>query len=89
MDIHLTPELEKLVETKVKSGHYHSASEVLGEALRLLEQRDEIFALGKEEIRQKIEEGLEAAWRGELVDGDQVFDRIDAELEALERSAMK
>ena len=87
MDIHLTPELEKLVETMIKSGHYNSASDVLGEALRLLEERDEVFALGKEEIRQKIEEGLESARRGELVDGDQVFDRIDAELEAMERSS--
>jgi antitoxin ParD1/3/4 len=40
MKVHLTPELEQLVQSKVKSGRYNSASEVLREALRLLEQRD-------------------------------------------------
>lgn len=73
----------------MKSGRYNSASEVVREALRLLEQRDEVFTLRKDEIRRQIEEGWQSAGRGELVDGDEVFDRVDAELEALERSAQK
>jgi antitoxin ParD1/3/4 len=73
----------------VKSGRYNSASEVVREALRLLEQRDEVFTLRKDEIRRQIEEGWQSAGRGKLVDGDEVFDRVDAELEALERSAQK
>jgi antitoxin ParD1/3/4 len=89
MNVHLTPELEQLVQSKVKSGRYNSASEVVREALRLLEQRDEVFTLRKDEIRKQIEEGWQAAKRGELVDGDEVFDRIDAELEAMERSTTK
>jgi predicted transcriptional regulator len=43
----------------------------------------------KDEIREQIEEGWQTAKRGELVDGDEVFDRIDAELELMERSAGK
>ena len=89
MNVHLTPELEQLVQSKVKSGRYNSASEVVREALRLLEQRDEVFALRKDEIRKQIEEGWHSAKRGEFVDGDEVFKRIDAELEVLERSAQK
>jgi antitoxin ParD1/3/4 len=89
MNVHLTPELEQLVQNKVKSGRYNSASEVILEALRLLEQRDEVFTLRKDEIRKQIEEGWQSAKRGELANGDEVFDRIDAELEALERSAPK
>jgi len=89
MNVHLTPELEQLVRTKLKSGRYNSASEVVREALRLLEQRDEVLTLRKEQIRKQIEEGWASAKRGEFVDGDEVFDRIDAELEALERSAPK
>ncbi len=89
MNVHLTPELEQLVQSRVKSGRYNSASEVVREALRLLEQRDEVFTLRKDEIRRQIEEGLQSARRGEFVDGDDVFDRVDAELEALERSAPK
>ena len=86
MNVHLTPELEQLVQSRVKSGRYNSASEVVREALRLLEQRDEVFALRKDEMRRQIEEGWQSAGRGEFVDGDEVFDRVDAELEALERS---
>lgn len=33
MNISLTPELEKFVNAKVKSGRYNSASEVVREAL--------------------------------------------------------
>ena len=89
MNVHLTPELEQLVQSRVKSGRYNSASEVVREALRLLEQRDEVFTLRKDEIRRQIEEGWQSAGRGEFVAGDEVFDRVDAELEALERSAPK
>lgn len=87
MNVRLSPELEQLVQSKVKSGRYNSASEVVREALRLLEQRDEDYALRKEEIPKQIEEGWQSAKRGEFVDGDEVFDRFDAELEAMERSA--
>ena len=89
MNVHLTPELEQLVQGRVTSGRYNSASEVVREALRLLEQRDEVFALRKAEIRKQIEEGWQAAGTGDFVDGDGVFDQIDKELEVMERSARK
>ena len=89
MNVHLTPELEKLVETKVQSGRYNSASEVVREALRLFEQLDEVFTLRKEEIGKQIEEGWQSAKNGEFLDGDEVFDRIEAELEAMQRSTPK
>ena len=89
MNVHLTPELEQLVQSKVKSGRYNSASEVIREALRLLEQRDEVFTLRKDEIRKQIEDGWQSAKREEIADGDEVFDRIDAELKALQRTAPK
>ena len=89
MKVDLTPELEQLVQGKVKSGRYSSASEVVREALRLLEHRDEVFTFRKDEIRTQIEEGWQSAQRGEFVDGADVFDRIDSELEAIERSARK
>ena len=41
MNVSLTPELEKLVNEKVRSGLYQTASEVVREALRLLKQRDD------------------------------------------------
>jgi len=40
LNISLTPQLEDIVKSKVSSGLYGSASEVMREALRLLEERD-------------------------------------------------
>ena len=41
--------------------------------------------LSKSDIRRMIEEGLQQAERGELVDGEEVFRRIDENLAELER----
>ena len=89
MNVHLTQELEELIQKKVESGRYNSASEVMREALRLMEQRDEFLALRKEEVRHKIREGLDSLQRGEAVDGEAVFDRIDAELDLIEQNGKK
>lgn len=66
MNVSLTPRLEKLVNGKVASGLYHSASEVVREGLRLLTQQDEIRAQRLTELRREIALGLEDAKRGEL-----------------------
>ena len=89
MNVQLTPELEQMVQSRVSSSGYNSSSEVVLEALRLLEQRDKMLALHKDEIRMRIEEGWQSAQRNELVDGEEFFDRIDAELEAMELSVRK
>jgi antitoxin ParD1/3/4 len=60
MNINLTPQLEELVRQKVASGLYTSASEVVWEALRLMEEQDRIRALKLEQLRQDIREGLES-----------------------------
>lgn len=41
MNVSLTRELEKFVSAKVEGGRYNSASEVVREALRLLEEHDQ------------------------------------------------
>ena len=58
MNISLTPQLEKLVKNKVESGLYGSASEVMRDALRLLEERDRMHTLRVEELRAEIKRGL-------------------------------
>lgn len=60
MNISLTHHLEELVKNKVKSGLYHSVSEVLREALRLLEERDQLRALRLEELRREIQKGIDS-----------------------------
>ena len=83
MNIHLTPELEQLVQTKVKSGRYNSASEVVREALRLLEERDQLTEFRKEVIRQQIDQGWNALRRGEGVDGEAFFAELERKEQAL------
>jgi antitoxin ParD1/3/4 len=77
MNVHLTPELEDLVHSKVNTGRYNSASEVVREALRLLEEHDRVRELRIKEMRQKIDEGWEALARGEGIDGEVAFKTLD------------
>ena len=66
MNISLTPELERLVTDKVKSGMYQTSSEVIREGLRLLKERDERL----QSLRNDIRSGFEAIDRGEFSDYD-------------------
>ena len=87
MNVSLTPELERLVYLKVQTGRYTSASEVVREALRLMEERDQLQALHKDEIRKKIAAGMTSLRAGQGVDGDAFLAAMDAELAELERLA--
>jgi antitoxin ParD1/3/4 len=60
MNISLTRQLEDLVRSKVESGLYGSASEVMREALRLLEERDRMRSLRLEDLRTEIRRGLDS-----------------------------
>lgn len=73
MNVSLTPKLEELVNQKVSSGLYNSASEVVRDALRLLEERDRLREMRMEELRREVAIGLEQLKRGEKVDGEQFF----------------
>ncbi len=65
MNVSLTPQLETLIQRKLDSGLYHSASEVIREALRLLEERDAEQAAKLESLRRDLGEGIDALDRGE------------------------
>ncbi len=70
MNVSLTPELESLVQQKVQSGLYSSASEVVREALRLLNDRDTIQQQRMVELRREIKVGLDQLDRGEGIAHD-------------------
>ena len=63
MNVSLTPELENFVADKVKSGRYTSASEVVREALRLLEEREQLRDIQKQELRKNCRRPR-SAWPG-------------------------
>jgi antitoxin ParD1/3/4 len=58
MNVNLSPHLEAMVKAKVASGLYTSASEVVREALRLMEQQDQLRSLQLQQLRSDIQEGL-------------------------------
>lgn len=60
MNIHLTDHFERFIEDKLKSGQYSSASEVVRDALRLLEEQGRMKALRLEALREEIRKGLES-----------------------------
>jgi antitoxin ParD1/3/4 len=62
MNVSLTPELKRLVNEKLKTGMYQTASEVVREGLRLLKDRDERHAQRRAQVRA----GLDAIERGEF-----------------------
>lgn len=84
MNVSLTQELADYVRRKVESGLYTSASEVVREALRLLSDRDNLSQVHEEELRRQIAEGLRSAEQSPVVDGEAVFDQLDARLRKLE-----
>lgn len=71
MNVSLTPKLEQLITAKVATGLYTSNSEVVREALRLLEERDRLRELRLADLRSEIAVGIEQADRGEYTEYDE------------------
>ena len=59
LNVSLTPELIRIVQSKVESGLYNNASEVIREAIRQLESSAELVQqLKLERLRKALEPGL-------------------------------
>jgi antitoxin ParD1/3/4 len=76
MNISLTPELERMVDDKVKTGRYASASEVIREGLRLLEEQEQLKLQRLTAVRQKIDRGLEQLDKGQGIPGSDARARL-------------
>ncbi len=76
MNVSLTPELEEIVDKKVKSGLYNSASEVVREGLRLLQQRDEMREAKLNALRAEIQKGTDDLEAGRYSDGEKAMAEI-------------
>ena len=84
MNISLTKELEELVSNKVESGRYHSASEVVREGLRLLEEQDMLKNARLGQLKKEVQIGIDQMNRGEYTDYDekgltQLFETVKKE----------
>ena len=71
INVNLTPQLEELVRAKVTSGLYNSASEVVREALRLMDEQDRFRQAKLDELRRDVRKGLDSgpseAWSATAV----------------------
>ena len=76
LNVSLTPELEKFVESRVKSGRYQTASEVVREALRLLESQERDRDAAFRALKKQLQEDAAAAETGEWFDGEEVFEEL-------------
>ncbi len=82
MNVSLTPELEAYVARKVETGRYNSASEVVREALRLLEERDQTRAAQIARFNHELRSRLTSLDRGEQVDARAVRERFNRKSQA-------
>jgi len=82
MALTLPPDLEVTVRERVSSGAYSSSSEVLREALRLIDARDRWLEAQREAFRRDVEAGLAQLDRGEResVTAADIMGRIDRRL---------
>jgi antitoxin ParD1/3/4 len=76
VNISITPELDAFLQSRVQSGRYQTTSEVVREALRLLERQERDRDDDMRQLKSKLERGAAEAERGELLDGDEVFEEL-------------
>jgi antitoxin ParD1/3/4 len=77
MTISLSPQQASRIQKAVETGDYASNSEVLRDALRLWEQREEIRALELARLKQAFSEGL-ASGEGREVSADALLTEFKA-----------
>ena len=76
MNVSLTPRLTRYVREKVKTGLYGSASEVVREALRLMEQRERDKEAHLAALHAQLAEGKKRPESQELPDPVDLFDEL-------------
>lgn len=76
MNVSLTPDLEEFVQQKVETGRYTSASEVVREALRLLEEHEKARAAQIGAFHEELSRRLAGLDRGETLEASEVRSRL-------------
>lgn len=87
MEISLTPELERLIQTRIETGRYASASEVIHEALGLLEQKERERERALSEFQNELDRRIASLDRGEGLDGENFFNNLKARTKALQKKS--
>jgi antitoxin ParD1/3/4 len=74
---------EAFIDAQIQGGRYNNASEVVRDALRLLEDRENLRSLRFAELERLSEEGRASGLSGQ--DGETALDRLEAKYRALSR----
>jgi Arc/MetJ-type ribon-helix-helix transcriptional regulator len=82
MVVSLKPELQKLVEEKVRAGLFRSPDELLNAAVEQLIGDDD---LAPGEMQQLLEAGEADVKAGRLVDGEAVLNRLQSRISPTSR----
>ncbi len=77
MEIPIPNSLEALVRRKVEEGHYSSEAEVVADALRLMQVRDEVAAIKRDRLTDALNRGYEDVAAGRVTEFE-TEDQIDA-----------
>lgn len=80
INLSLTPELERFIDSAVKRGQYSSASEVVSVALQLLQEQEMEKNMRLEELRKEIAVGIADSDRGDIFDGEEVVKELRDEI---------
>jgi antitoxin ParD1/3/4 len=83
MNITLKPEQADFIQQKLNSGKYSNVDEIIVEAFRLLDERDEEYQKWVESTRQKVDVAIEELRRGEGIEGDVVVAQLKEKLRQL------
>jgi putative addiction module CopG family antidote len=67
MEIPIPKSLEALVRRKVEDGHHSTEDEVIADALRLMQARDEVAEIKRARLKDAIDRGCEDAASGKTI----------------------
>ena len=76
MSISLSPAQERLIQTKLLTGKYNSAEEILEIALQLLDKYDLADAGWSEDVGKKIDAAISASEQTPPIDGETFVNQI-------------
>lgn len=88
LNVSLTEELQKYVKSKLDSGGYESASEVIRDGLRALQEREQAAAEFWAGVREKVTVARRQVAEGRTRDGEQAMNQILSDL-AVERTSRR
>ncbi|NEP76756.1 MAG: type II toxin-antitoxin system ParD family antitoxin [Okeania sp. SIO3C4] len=83
MNIILSPEQEKFIQSQIAKGRYTNIQQAIDAALKLLEKQEQDYQEWLNETRAKVKIGLEQLERGEKVDGEIVIAQLKQKFKQL------